>query len=135
MDISTLNIWAVLVAAFAGHLIGALWYSPILFSNAWMNSIGKKEEDFKKVNMGVLLSTTFIYMVIMAFCLAMFLNSPEIGMQEGAFYGFLTGFGWIFFVLATNSQFEQRPFKYTLISGAHWTVVFTVMGLILGAWK
>jgi hypothetical protein len=55
--------------------------------------------------------------------------------QEGAFYGFLTGFGWIFFVLATNSQFEQRSFKYTLISGAHWTVVFTVMGLILGAWK
>jgi hypothetical protein len=135
MDMSTLNVWAVLVAAIAGHLIGALWYSPILFSNAWMDSIGKKEADFKKVNMGMLLTTTFIYMIIMAFCLAMFLYSPEIGMQEGAFYGFLTGFGWIFFVLATNSQFEQRPFKYTLISGAHWTVVFTVMGLILGAWK
>ena len=132
---STLNIWAVLVAAVAGHIIGAAWYSPMLFSNAWMDSIGKREDDFKKVNMGVLLSTTFVFMLIMSFCLAMFLNSPEIGMTEGAFYGFLTGFGWIFFVIATNSMFEQRPFKYTLISGAHWTVVFTVMGLILGYWK
>lgn len=135
MDMSTLNVWAILVAALAGHLIGGLWYSPVLFSKGWMESIGKKEEDFKQVNMGMLMTTTYIYHLIMAFCLAMFLNSPEIGMQEGAFYGFLTGFGWIFFVLATNSQFEQRPFKYTLISGAHWTVVFTVMGLILGAWK
>ncbi len=135
MDMSTLNVWAVLVAAVAGHIIGAIWYSPMLFSNAWMQAIGKKEEDFKPVNMGKLLTITFVFQLIMAFCLGMFLNDASIGWSEGAFYGFLTGFGWIFFVIATNSMYEQRSSKYIFISGIHWTVVFTVMGLILGAWK
>lgn len=31
MDISTLNWFAVVVAAISNFLIGGLWYSPILF--------------------------------------------------------------------------------------------------------
>jgi len=135
MDMSTLNIWAVVVAALAAHTIAAVWYSPLLFSKGWMDSIGAKEEDFSGSNMGKLIGITFIFHVIMAFCLGMFLNDASIGMHEGAFYGFLTGFGWIFFVLATNSMYERRPWKYVFITGSHWTIAFTVMGLILGAWK
>lgn len=76
----------------------------------------------------------------MAFNLAMFLTgSPEAAVQidagTGAFYGFLTGFGWIFFALAVNSLYEQKSWKYIFVNGGYWTVAFTVMGLILGVWK
>ena len=90
--------------------------------------------------MGKIFGLAFIFELIMAFNLAMFLTgSPEAAEQisagMGAFYGFLTGFGWIFFAMAVNSLYEQRSWKYMLINGGYWTVAFTVMGLIIGAWR
>lgn len=135
MDLSTLNLWAVLVAALASFAIGSIWYSPMLFANKWQKTVGLTMDDLQNANMGKLMGLSFFYSLIMAFCLGMFLNDPSIGTSMGAFYGFLTGFGWIFFVIATSAMYEQRPFSYVLISGGHWVVTFTIMGAILGAWK
>lgn len=90
--------------------------------------------------MAKIFGLAFIFELIMAFNLAMFLTgSPEaaeqMNYQMGAFYGFLTGFGWVFFALAVNSLYEQKSWKYILINGGYWTVTFTLMGLIIGAWK
>jgi hypothetical protein len=135
MDVSTINIWAVLVAALSAFLIGSLWYSPLLFANSWMREAGLDEEKLKDANMAKIFGLAFLFMLIMSYCLAMFLNDPSIDLAMGAFYGFLTGFGWIFFALAVNSLYERRSWKYTLINGGYWVVVFTLMGVILGAWK
>ncbi|MDP6096747.1 MAG: hypothetical protein QGG67_12320 [Gammaproteobacteria bacterium] len=43
--------------------------------------------------------------------------------------GFPIGFLWY------GPLFEQRSFQYTAIVGGYWIVIFTLMGLILGAWK
>lgn len=134
MDTSTLNIWAVLIATLSTFVIGWLWYGP-LFGKAWMDAAGVTKESTQDANMGKIFGLAFIFELIMAYCLGMFLNDPSIGISEGAFYGFLTGFGWIFFALAVNSFFEQRSWKYILINGGYWIITFTVMGLILGAWK
>lgn len=85
--------------------------------------------------MAKIFGLAFIFTLIMAFCLAMFLNDASIGASEGAFYGFLAGFGWIFFALAVNSLYERRSWRYSLINGGYWTVVFTLIGFILGAWR
>ncbi len=139
MDISAINIWAVLVATLSTFLVGWVWYGP-LFGKAWMSAVGLDEEQIEKGNMGKIFGLAFVFEFIMAFNLAMFFyGSPEtaaaITAGSGAFYGFLTGFGWVFFALAVNSLYEQKSWKYILINGGYWTVAFTVMGLILGAWK
>lgn len=134
MDISTLNIGAVLVATLAGYGIGAIWYSPFLFAKKWMNSIGMSEDNADMSGIGKIMTLSFFFHLILAFNLGMFLNDPTIGASEGAFYGFLTGFGWVFFVIAINSMYESRPWSYVFITGGHWTITFTIMGLILGAW-
>ncbi len=135
MDTSTLNILAVIAAALSAFVIGGLWYSPMLFANAWMKEAGISEEQVKNGNMPKIFGLAFVFLLIMSYCLAMFLNDPTIDMASGAFYGFLTGFGWVAFANAVNSLYEQRSWKYMLIIGGYWTVAFTVMGLILGAWK
>lgn len=139
MDISAINIWAVLVATLSTFLVGWVWYGP-LFGKAWMSAVGLDEEQIEKGNMGKIFGLAFVFEFIMAFNLAMFFyGSPEaaetITAGSGAFYGFLTGFGWVFFALAVNSLYEQKTWKYILINGGYWTVAFTVMGLILGVWK
>ena len=139
MDMSSLNFLAIIVATLSTFVVGWLWYGP-LFGNAWMNAIGMSEEQLQEANMGKIFGLAFIFELIMAFNLAMFLTgTPEAAEQMnanmGAFYGFLTGFGWIFFALAVNSLYEQRSWKYILINGGYWSVAFTIMGLIIGAWK
>ncbi len=138
MDLSNINFWAVIVATLSTFVVGWLWYGP-MFGKAWMSAVGISEEEVEKGNMSKIFGLTFIFELIMAFNLAMFLTgSPEaaesITAGIGAFYGFLAGFGWVFFALAVNSLYEQKSWKYIFINGGYWTVSFTVMGLILGAW-
>lgn len=90
--------------------------------------------------MAKIFGLAFIFEFIMAFNLAMFLTGTPEGAEQitaetGAFYGFLTGFGWVFLAMAVNSLFEQRSWKYIFINGGYWAISFTVMGLIIGAWK
>ncbi|MEL7834745.1 DUF1761 domain-containing protein [Fodinibius sp. Rm-B-1B1-1] len=138
MDFSSINLLAVLVATLSTFLVGWLWYGP-LFGKAWMAAVGFTEEDLQEGNMAKIFGLAFIFEFIMAFNLAMFLTgSPEAAetmtATTGAFYGFLTGFGWIFFALAVNSLYERKSWKYIFINGGYWTIAFTIMGLILGAW-
>lgn len=135
-----INWLAVVAATLSTFVIGAVWYSPLLFVNTWMEAAGIDKENTDKGNMGKIFGLAFVFELIMAFNLAMFFyGSPEstamMDAGTGAVYGFLTGFGWVFFAMAVNSLFEQRSWKYMLINGGYWTVSFTIVGLILGAWK
>lgn len=38
------NMLGILLATLAGMLLGAIWYSPLLFGSAWMKCIGKSPE-------------------------------------------------------------------------------------------
>jgi hypothetical protein len=77
---------------------------------------------------------SLIFLLIMSYCLAMFLATPDITLQTGAFYGFLAGFGWIFFAFGVVAMFEFRPWAYILVNGGYWVVTMTLMGAILGGW-
>ena len=138
MDFSSINLWAVLVATLSTFLVGWLWYGP-LFGKMWMEVVGFSEEDLQEGNMVKIFGLAFIFEFIMAFNLAMFLTgSPEAAATmtagTGAFYGFLAGFGWVFFALAVNSLYEKKSCGYIFINGGYWAVSFTIMGAILGAW-
>ncbi|PCJ14914.1 MAG: hypothetical protein COB04_14065 [Gammaproteobacteria bacterium] len=44
MEVLELNLLGVIVATVIGMALGALWYSPLLFGNQWMQSINKTPE-------------------------------------------------------------------------------------------
>jgi len=41
---SDLHYVGIIIATITGMILGALWYSPLLFGNLWMKSIGKTPE-------------------------------------------------------------------------------------------
>ncbi|MEQ9035021.1 DUF1761 domain-containing protein [Gracilimonas sp.] len=136
---SAINWLAVVAASLVGFAIGFVWYGP-LFGKKWMASVGMTEEDAQNGNMGKIFGFTLIFQFIMAFCLAMFFygdpaSAEMINGSNGAFYGFLTGFGWVATAIGVNALYEQKSWTYIFINGSFWIVVFTLMGLILGAWK
>jgi MFS family permease len=140
MDISAINWLAVIAAVLVGFPIGFLWYGP-LFGKQWMASVGLDEEKIEEnSNMVKVFGVTLVFEFIMATCLALFFfgdpaTADMITASSGAFYGFLTGFGWVAMAIGVSAMFEQRSFTYVAIVGGYWVVIFTLMGLILGAWR
>lgn len=132
MDVSTINWMAVVVATIMTFAVGAIWYGPI-FGTAWMAEMGFTEEELKEANMVKIYGTAFVLEFIMAMNLAFFLGSSSI--SEGAFYGFLTGFGWIAMAMGVNALFSRTSFKLWFINSFYFVVTFTLMGVILTAWK
>lgn len=134
MDISTLNWWAVLVAALANFMVGGVWYS-VLFAKAWMKANGFTEETLKQGNTARIFGLSFLWSVVMSFNLAMFLNDKNTDTAWGAAAGFLAGFGWVAMALFIIGLFERRKTSWMLINGGYATVSLVVMGVILGAWR
>ena len=129
-----LNWLAVVAAAVSTFLIGGLWYSPMMFGRAWMSANGFKQENLGG-NMGKIFGFAFVFALLMSANLAAFLADAKTTAAWGATAGFLAGFGWVAFGVATIALFERRSWKYVVINGGYMTVSFTLMGLILGAWR
>jgi Protein of unknown function (DUF1761) len=134
MDMSYLNIWAILVASLSTFLLGGIWYSPAVFGKAWMKENGFTEESLKGANMAKIFGLAFFLALISAVNLAMFVG-PEADLSFGAFAGFAAGFGWVATFVGTHYLFERKSFKLFLINAGYSIVALTIMGIIIGAWK
>ncbi|MCR9184901.1 MAG: DUF1761 domain-containing protein [Halieaceae bacterium] len=126
---------AVLAATFTAFVIGGLWYSPLLFGAAWMRAAGLSEAQVNSGNKARIFGLAFVFLLVMALCLERFLAAPGVTLVTGTLYGFLTGFGWLFFATGVITLFEQRPWSYLLVNGGYWVVALTAMGAVLGGWR
>ena len=131
-----INHWAVFASAIANLILGALWYSPLLFYKAWMKENNFTEEMIKeKFNPLKTYGLTFILSLIISYNLAFFLGDDKTNSTWGATAGFLAGFGFSALIFTIIALFEQRSWKYMLINGGYITIYFTLIGFIIGAWR
>ncbi len=130
-----LNHWAVLVCAILNLALGALWYSPLMFYKAWMKENKFTVEDIKKVNPAKTYTLTVILSLLICYNLAFFLGDAKTDMMWGLTAGFLAGFGFSALIFSVVALFEMRSWKYILINGGYIVIYFSLIGLILGAWR
>jgi len=135
MDFSKINYLAVLVAALSTFLLGGLWYSPMLFGKAWMRANNFRDEDLQTFSKARMFGWSFVFSLVMALNLAMFLGGPDTNLTWGMTAGALTGLGWVAMAIAIIGVFENKSARYISINGGYMTVAFTVMGAIIGAWR
>jgi hypothetical protein len=130
-----LNHLAILVSAVILWLLGALWYSPLLFAKPWVEIVGRKMgEKPKGVVKGMIGS--FIGDLLLALALDHFIIwSGANAIVWGAVIGFIA---WLGFFAAPNypqSVYEGRPFKYFLINNGYWLIGLLIVGGILAIWR
>lgn len=128
-----INFLAVILAALSAFFLGFLWYTMI-FAKSWQKEIGLKTTDGKTPtpNLSKLLIGSLILEVIMALNLAAFIGR-DADWQFGLAAGLAAGLGWVSLAFGVNYLFEGKSFKHWLINAGYNTVVFGVMGLIIGA--
>jgi len=135
MDFSTINYFAVLAAALSTFVLGGLWYSPVLFGKSWMRVNSFSEADLQTFSKARMFGWSFLFSLVMALNLAMFLAGPTTNVIRGMVAGGLAGLGWVAMAVAIIGVFENRPWQYIAINGGYMTVAFVIMGAIIGAWR
>jgi hypothetical protein len=134
MDFSQINWLAVIAAGVSAFLVGGIWYSKVLFADAWMTDSKLNIDEIKSSSMGKTFGFTALFSLIMAANLAIFLSGPKTDVAWGAEAGFLAGI-WTFCAIAIHSLFELRSWRHIFINGGYSVVSLTLMGAIIGLWR
>jgi hypothetical protein len=130
-----LNHLAVFVCALMSLVIGALWYSPLLFFKAWQTENGFTDEQVARANPLKTYSLTLVLAWIISYNLAFFLSDGKTNWRWGLIAGLLAGVGWAATMFIIVGLFEQRSVKYLLINCGYITIYFALIGFILGIWR
>lgn len=138
MDFSNINFLAVAVAGVASFVLGALWYSPILFGKTWQKELGYSDEYLQSGNMGLTFGTSFVLMLIMSFGMAIILPKiagDTLSFSSGLTNGILIGLLFVGTSIGINYLYQCKSFKLWAIDAVYQILFLGIIGAILGAWK
>jgi hypothetical protein len=128
-----INHIAVFVCALMSLVIGAIWWSPLLFAKAWQKEAGFSDEELKKANPAKNFGLSFLLAYLISYNLAFFLADPTTDWKWGLTAGLLACV-WAVGAYLIISLFEMRSLKHMLINSGYMLCYFAVIGFILGAW-
>jgi len=129
------NYLAVIVAAIAYWLLGAIWYG-VVFGEAWMALEHMTPEQARSMNPVLPYVITLALNVLIAYALAqicIWRNANTLG--RGASVGVLLWIGFVGPVTFTTYMYEMRPKELYAINQFFPLAGFVLMGAILGGWK
>ncbi len=136
MDEMSVNFLAVLIAGIAYMIFGALWYSPVLFGNAWMKAIGKTKEQIAADSSAAGYIIALIGSFIAAYGIARIMVWANFaGIPEGIMVAVVAGICFVFTTMMINDSFEKRPQGLTFMNILYHLIGFVIMGIIIGAWQ
>ena len=135
MDLFAHVNWiAVVVAAVAAFALGAIWFAPPVFGNAWLAALGKPKEEMGMPASAMGLS--FVVTLVICLTMAMILTRMPLTTTMGAArLGFAIGAGIVAMGMASDFAFTKWPRKLYWIQASYHVVMMTLIGTILGAWR
>jgi hypothetical protein len=132
---SEINWLAVLVAAVAYFLLGAIWYS-FLFRDAWVKSSGVNVNDpnAKKGVAGIMV-TSFITILVTSIGLSFFITRiGSGGWMSGLKVGLIAGICFCAMAIVNSYLYEKRPLALQMINSFYNIVGCVIAGIIISVW-
>ena len=130
-----INWIAVFTAAFAYFMIGALWYSKLLFAHKWIAYLKLDVNDPNaKKGMAIMFAGSFVLMLIQCFAIAVLagrLHLVDNGWMSGLKLGAFTGCCFCAAQIGINYLYEKKPFGLFLINGGYALVGNIVAAIII----
>lgn len=130
MDLSNINYIAIIVAAVAGMISGAVWYG--VFSKPWMKAAGVTEEQVQGGGKAIYLVAILAQIIIAYMLSTLFGHFPSASLMDGVMAAFFLWLGFCLAPMAVNHRFQGKGWDLTAIDGGFWLVVFLLQGGIIG---
>jgi hypothetical protein len=128
-----LNWVAALIAALAGYLLGAFWYLPQVFGNAWLAALGKRQDELGSPALPM--TVTAVTTALTSVCLAFLLRGLGVeSLLGGLVVGVVIGGGVVFASMLSDYVFQGKPMALLWIQGGFRFVYILLICAILGAW-
>jgi len=136
METVTINYWAVVVSAVAYFVVGALWYSPVLFGQAWMRSTKKTKEEVAAGASPFNYVFALIFSFLASYGVArVMLWAGGNSVRDGIMTAILVGVCFVLATMAMNDTMENRPRGLTFINVLYHIVGLVIAGIIIGVWR
>jgi uncharacterized protein DUF1761 len=132
---ASINYKAILLAAVAAIVLGALWYSPALFGGAWANLKATASAGGASIPPAEVLAE-FVRSAIVAYVLARLVVLLRIVSWKGTML--LASWAWLGFhatLLLFSVIHEQMPLKLFAIHAGHGLANDLVIAAIVGGWR
>jgi hypothetical protein len=133
-----LNHLALVVSAILLWLLGAVWYSPVLFAKPWMALLGIVPDKTKQKNAAMMtgMVSSFILDLVLSLVLAHIVYwSGATTYGWGIFIGCLVWLGFFAAPALPQGIYEGRPFKLFAINQGYWLVGLMIVGALLAVWR
>ncbi len=130
-----INYVAVAVAAVVPIIIGALWYSPLLFGGLCANAHGYTDERLRELAGRSLKVAPFCYL-LMAFVFALLVSYTGVSTaRQGTCLGLLVWIGFLATLGLTAHVYSGKPLTIFFADAGFQLVYAMAMGAILAAWR
>ena len=137
MELShSINYLAVLVAAIANMVIGAVWFMPAVFGSQWMRYTGLTSEAIENTpHMWVSYLGSFVGSVLVAYAVARIAAyAAAESVIDAAVLMLLIWVGLVLVPLSDEALWERRPVGLFVLAGARWFVALAVISAIVALW-
>lgn len=131
--------WAIAAGVVVNMVVGALWYSPLLFAKQWAKLTGRKVDQMGDGAKGYILTAigAFVQVYILAHFIAF--ASRFYPTYSDVTVGVTTAvLAWIAFVAVpqgVNAIFANTRKKLWAINTGYFLVVLVINGVILASFK
>ena len=124
------QLTTILTATFIGMVLGALWYSPLLFGNQWMAAIGKTPETVGKQTLPIMASIIANLLTALGIAIIFSLVGVE-GLMMGIGIGFTLGVLLVFPALLSDNMFCGWGIQLLLIQSGYRLLSILLMSITL----
>ena len=130
-----LNWLAVIVAGLAYFVLGALWYTNVLFGRQYRTAIGVSPDEQGQPD-PMLLVTNLVGWLVAALALGLVAVAIDAdGAVDGVVLGIVVGIGIVGTHQVVNASYEGRGTAILKVNAPYMIIGFVVMGVILAVWR
>jgi hypothetical protein len=132
-----INYLAVVVAAVAAFIVGAVWYSPLLFGNVYMKLRGLDPSVMTDMRppVGEIVGE-FVRALVVTYVFARLVAFVGVGDWMGAvLLGVWVWVGFPAMILLGSVIHENVPWKLAAIHTGDWLVKLLLIAIILAIWR
>jgi hypothetical protein len=135
--LSDINWLAVLVAAVAYFMLGAIWYSKALFAPRWAKLVGlDMNSDSNKKGLGAMMMGSFMLIVVTCVALALLVVRMDLFVFTSALkLGLITGLCFATTAVSISFIYEKRPMALYFIDCGYHLVGHLAAAIILVMWR
>jgi hypothetical protein len=132
-----LNWLAVIVATVVYFALGAVWYAPPLFGNAWMKAAGIVIPEGQRPSPAIYFTPLVAYFVAVITTAMLAEATGSESFAAGIVLGLVVGVGYAVVGTAVEATFGNRPQNgvWFLITASYNLIGLVISAVIVSVWR